>query len=607
MKNSNSHLPVAALCATLLFCGWIVAQDKSPSPSPSTPASSCSRDLALTLIQQQIDATKTFDEEVRRITVLIKAADLIWPYQQTKARSAFADAFETAQRDFKEKGDKPKQEGHLIIQVADQRFVVISAIAKHDAVWARKLTEQLSKEDAETAKQESSQDPGQDARTGEKLLSLAYELMASNEPAALSISRTSLRYPATFWLSLFLYKLSEQNSAAAENFYREALAVYANGPLDRFLYLALYPFGESCDLGDPPLTTCYTVPNRFAPNVTLQRLFIQTLLGRSQQVIEGSVESGARDRSSDARQIWLALTRLDRVVEKFLPELIEPLRQAKAADFAILNQQEQQSVTLTVTEQPPKSFDEQVEDAERQPDAARRDGFLVFAVLGAASKENLERLIDVIAKINDELARKQLLDWLYFERAQKEIKDEKLDRARALAAKVTQLDQRAYLYLKIAEAFIKTTKNDASARESLDEVLEAAAKAPDTIVKARALLGVAYLYSSIEPSRGISVLSDAVRCINHLESPDFSNDDAGRRIEGKKFGAYAMMQTPGFSAENGFREISKVDFDGTLNQAVNLSEKSLRAMTTLAVVEQCLKDRAVSPKTKQSNTPAKPK
>lgn len=61
------------------------------------------------------------------------------------------------------------------------------------------------------------------------------------------------------------------------------------------------------------------------------------------------------------------------------------------------------------------------------------------------------------------------------------------------------------------------------------------------------------------------------------------------KVEGKGFGFYTGFQTSGFSPENGFREVGKEDFDSVLHQAANLTDKSLRALTTLALVEPCLK------------------
>ncbi len=95
-------------------------------------------------------------------------------------------------------------------------------------------------------------------------------------------------------------------------------------------------------------------------------------------------------------------------------------------------------------------------------------------------------------------------------------------------------------------------------------------------------------------------MGEAVHRINQMEQADFSRQYVTRKIEGKTFGSYTTFQTPGFSPENAFREVGKLDFDGTLNQASNFTDKSLRALTTLALVEQCLKDQAEKPKPKQT-------
>ena len=95
------QIAIALRCA-LLLAVWIngvvprhqvLAQSK-PAGAERSPL--CTPDNALAMIQQQVDLTKTFDDPVRRITVLIRAADLLWPYQQDKARASFTEAFELA-------------------------------------------------------------------------------------------------------------------------------------------------------------------------------------------------------------------------------------------------------------------------------------------------------------------------------------------------------------------------------------------------------------------------------------------------------------------------------------------------------------------------------
>jgi Flp pilus assembly protein CpaB len=95
-----------------------------------TVAQECDREQAFSLIQEQIAQSKTLEKTAARISVLTQGADLLWPYRQSAARSAFEEAFEVASQ-----GNTP-----------DQRFVVIRAIAQRDSEWARRLAKAIAEE-----------------------------------------------------------------------------------------------------------------------------------------------------------------------------------------------------------------------------------------------------------------------------------------------------------------------------------------------------------------------------------------------------------------------------------------------------------------------------
>jgi hypothetical protein len=599
MKKHNLFLAVLLLAA----CCDVAAQDNSQREG--IKSSLCTRDNALTIIQQQIDFTKTFDDDVARITVLIRSANLLWPYEEKRARSAYADAFEFAMRNHKNKGDGLIRDGKLLISKSDQRYTVIGAIARHDSAWAKKLTEQMLKEERQEAQDKIDKDNQAENTTAERLLTLASSLISSDEAAALNFARSSLRYPATSRLSEFLYNLAGRDKSGADQFYQEALATYSSAPIERLLYLSSYPFGNNRDAGDMPGYVMYNVPADFTANPILQRAFVQTLLRRAQNLINDPSQVTAGTRVADSDEIWLALTRLQGQIEKSLPDLAPAVAAARTNVAAKLSPNSQRDLQSAIDRDnpPTRSFDERVEAALKNPNVDSRDQELASAILSAAKDETLDHVLGALDKIADSSLRQPLLNWLYFERAQRAIKDQKLDEARKLAAKVDELDQRAFLYSRVAEESLKQNPDQTQAREVLEEVLAAAVKAPDTQVKVRALLGVAYLYAKFDMDRAIAVIGQAVQSINRIERPDFRMQTVIRRIEGKTFASYASFVTPGFTPENAFREISKVDFDSMLNQASNFSDKSLRAATTLAIVEQCLKDEAKPPRAKPNKPP----
>ena len=593
-----------ALCGMMLVVSaGIVAQDK---PNTQAPPSSCSRDNALEIIEQQIGATRTFDNRIQRITILIRAADLLWASQQKKSRAAFTEAFDLAVQNFKDKGDELIRGGKtMMISLPDPRYTVIEAIAKHDAVWARKLTDQLLKEEQQEAEDKPIKDIERDIRTAEKLLMMADSLLTSDEVSALNIARNSLRYPATFYLSQFLYKLAGINQPAADQFYQEALTAYASAPMERFLHLSSYPFGNDRDAGEMPGSAIYQVPARFVSNSRLQRMLVQTILQRVRESADHQTDPASEDQLSEPEQMWLALTRLETQIQQNLPDLAAEVSAAKGNLYVQLSPNSQRQVGRIAhpDDVPQKTFDEQVEAARKNPNVDERDHQLAVAIIGASKEESLDHVLGALDEIADSTLRQPLLNWLYFERTERAIKDQKLDQARKFAVMVEELDQRAWLYLSIAEESLKHNADQTEARDVLDEVVVAAAKAPNTPVTARAFMGVAYLYTKIDMNRAVAVMGEAVKCINRIERPDFSNQFVLRKIEGKTFATYAGIYTPGFGPEAAFREIGKIDFDNLLNLASTFSDKFLRAITTLALVDVCLQQKSKSEKLLEKTKP----
>jgi len=537
---------------------------------------------------------------------LLRAADLLWPHQQDRARTAFADAFELAEANFKEQGDEPKKEGlALLVETPDQRYVVIRTVARRDPVWARKLTEQMLKQEKEEAESEVTRNRQRDLRTGAKLLASASSLLTSDAAAAISFARISLRYPASIDLARFLYRFAEVNQTSADQFYGEAIAAYSDKPLSEFLYLSAYPFGNDHAAGDMPVTGYHKAPANFVPNRSLQTLFIQALLVRAQQALAGNSDKRGFSGISDDGQIWLALTRLEPQVQQSGSGLLNAVEAARANIYALLSVDDQKSVSLATTNHnpPPRTFDEQIEAAEKEPRPDKHDQLIVSAVLRVSDEESVEHVIDAIGKINDSNIQQQVRNWFYFTRTQSAVKEKQLEEARKLASKVEELDQRTYLYSTIAQESLGRNETQAQAREVLDEILSAAGKAPNTIVTARALLAVAHLYTRIDVGRSISVLGDAIKLINRIEAPNFSQQVLVRKIEGKNFARYATFQMPGFTPENVFSELGKVDFDDALYQANSLADKSVRCLMLLVLAETRLQQ----VQSEQRNEKVKPK
>jgi len=590
-----------------------LAQSKSAGTGAS--ASLCNRNNALETIRQQIEVTRTFDSAVQRTTVLIRAADLLWPFHQDKARAAFTEAFEVAGQNEKEKSEQSKGQPRALIlsmQTPDQRYVVIRAVAKRDSALAKKLTEQMLKLERESANQASTKDSFNDVLTAQRLLDSATQLISTDINAAVDLARTSLNYPASFMMTHFLYKLAEVNQQVADQFYDQALAVYADRPMREFLYLLGYPFAFP-DSNNMPVSGSYVVPANFVTNNSLQRRFVQTLLRRAQQALEVPLDEGDNFNQQPGTEHMLeVLMRIDPQVRALLPDLSEALTQVREKILVSLPVETQKEFLRPggdeVSSPRAKTFAEQIETAEKTPDVNVRDDLFAAAVLNVSDKESLGGVVDAIQKITDSSIRESLLELLYFRRAKDAATGKRFDEAERLASKVGGLEQRAYLHTEIAKGLLNTSATQTHTREVLDDAVTEANKAGMTIFAARTLLTASILYAKLDRSRSISVLGDAINCINHLEAADFSaNDQTLEKFARRKSNPGRFLfrfYMPGLDPENAFREMARIEFDDTLSQTTSFTDKFFRAVTTLAVADVCLRQAPPEPKEpKKTNRP----
>lgn len=610
------RLAIAFQCILLLTAsifGGALRRLESPQSKPAGPAKSplCSRENALEMIKQQVDVSRTFNNIPKRISVLIRAADLLWPYQQDKARTVFSEAFDLASENEKENREKGQNSIILRMQAPDQRFVVVRAVAGRDSAWAKELTRQLLKQTDDSEATSTSEK----LLSGTRLLDSAHKLIASDINAALELARTSLNYPASFLLTRFLYRLSEVNQQAADQFYAEALAAYADKPMREFLYLQAYPFAWN-DTVNTPVFAFHEAPSKFVTNQSLQRQFMQVMLRRAQQALETPLDDGDTYRNPYGTlvpgtvNLLQGLVRLEPQIRSSLPDLLARVAQAREKILVALPVENQKLLLQPgreISTPAVQTFDERVDSALKISDMHEREGMIANAVLSSASeKESLTVVVQAIEKISDSNLRAHLFESLYFQRATSAFKEKRFEEAEKLTSKIEGLEQRAYLHLEIAKALLNKTDTQSHAQEILDDAITEAKKAGITIFAARALLTASNLYAKFDLNQSISVLADAINCINRIDSPYFFTDDQSlektlpRKGRGGRYaGEYRFrFYMPGLDPESAFREIAKLDFDTALSQSSGLTDKFQRAMATLGVADVCLQQVQQEPKHK---------
>jgi len=551
------------------------------------------------MIRQQISLAKTLPFPNQRITTLIRAADLLWPYQEDRARAVLTEAFKMAKKLEKENEEKGPRTLILRMQYPDQRYVVIRAIAKWDRHWAQEITRRMLRQgDASPTR-----DSFSDLLTAERLLEAARDLIATDINAATDLAKASLSYPASAGLTRFLYALARVNKRAANDFYYLALHAYAKKPTREFLYLQAYPFGLPNSLA-PPVYEGPTNPETNELTLFFRRGIVLAIVHRAKQALEEP--SDERDSYRDPNGLEMpptisllhALMQLEPYLKGPLLDLLPLVRQARDNLLVslpiemqkLLRQSGRQNSIATA-----KNFDEEIESALKISDVDRREEVIVTTVLNEQSNSlPLEKLIEVIDKIADPNVREHLLDTICFRRAMNVIGARQYEEAEKLVARVKGHEQRAYLYVEIAQTMLNNHEREMYASEVLDQAIEQAKKAGATIFAARVMLTAASLYAKIDLNRSIAVLTDAINCVNRIENPDFVRDGQAKEKVLQRPGrdAYRFRYyMPGLDPQTVIGQMAKKDFDAALAQTNAIADKLQRALSTLALAEVCLQQK----------------
>lgn len=610
MSTSRKLTRAPALVAAALFVlpapAFVRAQSNESQPKEAQTRVFCDPARAVSLVETQLSETKMLDDASRRLIVMTRAADLLWPYERESAREIFAQAYDLAVKDFRahESDPTPRRAGaaSLVVPRTDQRFVVMTAVARRDPAWARRLAESVAEEKRRAAERSTNvSNAGRGSPRGaDDTLALAQSLLPLDRDTALALARGSFRQPASHLLVFFLFKLAEADRAAADALFVEALNAYRGRAAADLAYLSVYAFALNREPGPVPVAAYYQPPKGFAPDARQGAMLLDALFRQAEEAFKPSEVAPAEDDyMTEQGNLLVMLTTLEPLVARLNPSMLGRALALKGAATAAASAQSRERAEgfsqMARDADDEGMFDRTLEQVEGERDPARRDYSIANLVTSARSREEFERAEALLDRVDESSLREKLASYLYFRRTQQALKDGQIDDAALLSKKVSESDFRALLSLEIAGEALKKLGDRARAAELLDAVAAEAARSPDTPSKARALLGAAHLYAGFDATRAYQVLRDAVKVVNLLPDPDFTSENVGRELGNNVFTMYAMYTVPGVRLENAFRELGALDFESALSAANELSDKYQRSLAVLGLASKCLEDSAKKP------------
>ena len=568
---------------------------------PETGAEVCTVENSRFLVGQLAAESRSVREADKRVNILVRLADFSWPFDEPTARQYFTESWGVANAHFKEKGFETARADRamaLTTQKPDLRMTVIKAIARHDAKWAERLSEEVLKEFEKAASERSELNR---QREIQEMISLAGERIEEDPAFSMMIFRRLMRYPLEqhwFWA---LYHTADKNLSLSATLYSELLQNYRNESARRLLILSAYPFGRERMFGVDRFMVSSSMPTNSTADSMLQRRFLETFFARIAAAAtnpEERLRQPEPNRQPDAVYMYSALLELEPIVINAHPGLIQRFTLAKSQANSLLTdemragmgQREQWNRSASTT------FEELLEQAEEaEKEGKLTDNMIITLVIRQRkTEEQFARLEPWLDKIKEEQARKDSTSYFWFTRAKLAIEETRFADAVRFQGKVAEAEDRAVLAFDLAEKQMENLSEAAGAYQTLGEVAKIAGSLPDSATKAKILMGLAYQYERFNPGFAMQELSDSVAVINRLQEPDLGTTAVLRQIVGKQYSFFTVRSVPGYDLERTYSKLAARDFGLALSNARSLDDKFLRTMAVLAVTRECSKKKVTN-------------
>lgn len=575
----------------LLFFVLLIVSVYGQEPAAEEPV--CNDEFAKFLVDQQVLESRSVAETDKRIRILIRSADFLWKFDEPRSREYFTEAYKVANERFHEKGFERKTYpgGGIYERLPDYRFEVLRAIAKYDAAWAKKLTEELLKE-AEKDTDRKDSDSGLEI---DSLMSIALDNVTTNPALSWYIYRRLMREKVEYQWFWQLYGVARKDTAFADALYSELLISHANATPRQVLYLSSYPFGQDRMLGLEGMSMSANIPPDFTARPQLQAPFIDLLLRRSDAFASDPAnynQSSEGWRPSEAVSIVTALQEIQPTVIRSFPAFLPRLNTALSKAMAMLNDNDRKKLDERDNSRSPFGlpFDERIAELEKADEEGKlTDAMILRALIGGMkTEEQFRRFEPWLDKMADAEGRGRSMTYFWFMRSKLAVKDKSFSDAQKYAAKVPEVEFQAILWFDIAEQQLADINDAANAYTTLRDVGVVARRAEDSVGKARVLLGLANLYEKLNHSFAVSELSDAVTVINKLKDADLQASWILWHIKVKDMAFGASFSTPGYDLETTFTTISKTDFSLPLSNAKAIDDKYYRTLAVIAIARNCI-------------------
>jgi hypothetical protein len=560
-----------------------IAQQDQP-PKGEKAELMVEQQYALSRLGQIAEAAQSFSDLFERAQVQAHAADLLWSYDEPRARQLFVRAFQVAAEVKVEAGQeltKVRQARQLRSKI---RHEVLSLLSQHDPNFAQQLATQdeTSRKGEEKQREADLKSPSEAA---ESLVQLARQAVKTSPREAFQLGLRSLQTGELApTLTDLLRDLIIAREAELEGRLYQAgldllLRTRQQTNLGRWLSYTFLPSGE--------LRSRRTLEQGRQLLSLLFETVEQTLALRQEWQRRGQVPS-----DPNAQNLCVIAQLRSSAFHRYDAERWPIFEQMVRALTLSLTQQEQKELRLAEAFQL-NDPEAQIERADRERDPEVRDAILHHALITALERRQEDLARRIAPKITDLKMRAEAEDEIGLRVIFRLLGQPDFDAASVEARRLHDDGLRALVFSEIASRAQRQEKDPTRATMLLEEAYLFTKKVLASPSQVRALLKLGEIYAPIDPLRAFEALGDAVKSLNNLPTMPAKQESSSKlRVE-------FYFEVEGFSTQDrasverlqfgpGVERLAQFDYWRANALAQSIKNEVLRARMELAVARGVL-------------------
>jgi hypothetical protein len=574
----------ATLCVAAAAQGGSGSKRKGGGAKPRAGSTretpTLEQQYALAVLEQLISSSKGFEDDQLRIRTQVQAADILWSYDEPRARGIFKDAFDATASAKLEKGREgaaPAFPPGGAIPLMALRGEVLSIIARRDPDLAEILIGSLK--DARGEDDATNPDKAERGVGSGLYLESALSIAETNPRRAVRLAEAGLEGGLYLDPTLVrvLYALRRTSPAQADALYKSVLAAarrrqgYSAVNLTILAMYALPEFSTSSAYGGDALPVASAEAQAAGPlAVEFLNFAFDTYASLAFPPPAAATGAEARPASVPNPIDYMTGQRLQPFFTRYLPEKAVLFRGALEAIAVRLKQNSLMDAVSSLTQS--GSTDDIAKQAETTTDSFQRDLLYFRAALSASGAGEFQRALSLAEKISAEDFRDELESTVRFSASTDSLGKGEIDASLGYARAVSDVRRRALLLAKIARALLD--KQDIPrASEVLSEAEKTIGRGKDGIGKAQALLLITEVKIRLDPTQGFESMEATVKAFNEADAAPAPKSDAAPGIGSMMktmLAGMVKLESPDFAPS--FSLLARTDF----NRAAQLARQLTR-------------------------------